>query len=178
MLGEISTGASSDIQTATQIIRSMIMQYGMSDTIGPIAYGEENHQVFLGRDFNRDRNYSEDIAGQIDREVRRYIDEAYQACRKIIVEHRDKLDLIAEALLERETLNAAELEELMKQGRIADKNDNADEDDDDDASFLIPVDVVIDDNTQTSEESERAAEGRPVPLPTAEPKFNLTQWDK
>ena len=113
VLGEISTGASSDIQTATQIIRSMIMQYGMSDTIGPIAYGEENHQVFLGRDFNRDRNYSEDIAGQIDREVRRYIDEAYEACRTIIVENRDKLDLIANALLERETLNAAELEELM-----------------------------------------------------------------
>ena len=178
VLGEISTGASSDIQTATQIIRSMIMQYGMSDTIGPIAYGEENHQVFLGRDFNRDRNYSEDIAGQIDREVRRYIDEAYEACRTIIVENRDKLDLIANALLERETLNAAELEELMNRGHIAEKSDESEDDDDDDTAFLIPVDVVIDDSSQTSEEAERTVEERTVPIPTAEPKFNLTQWNK
>ena len=178
VLGEISTGASSDIQTATQIIRSMIMQYGMSDTIGPIAYGEENHQVFLGRDFNRDRNYSEDIAGQIDREVRRYIDEAYEACRTIIVENRDKLDLIANALLERETLNAAELEELMNRGHIAEKSDESGDDDDDDTAFLIPVDVVIDDSSQTSEEAERTVEERTVPIPTAEPKFNLTQWNK
>ncbi|MBF1704703.1 MAG: ATP-dependent metallopeptidase FtsH/Yme1/Tma family protein, partial [Selenomonas sp.] len=110
VLGEISTGASSDIQQATRIIRSMIMEYGMSDAIGPIAYGEENHQVFLGRDLNRERNYSEEIAGEIDREVRRYIEEAYEACRTIIVENRDKLDLIAKELLERETLSAAELE--------------------------------------------------------------------
>ena len=178
VLGEISTGASSDIQTATQIIRSMIMQYGMSDTIGPIAYGEENHQVFLGRDFNRDRNYSEDIAGQIDREVRRYIDEAYEACRTIIVENRDKLDLIANALLERETLNAAELEELMNRGHIAEKSDESEDDDDDDTAFLIPVDVVIDDSSKTSEEAERTVEERTVPIPTAEPKFNLTQWNK
>jgi ATP-dependent metalloprotease ftsH len=178
VLGEISTGASSDIQTATQIIRSMIMQYGMSDTIGPIAYGEENHQVFLGRDFNRDRNYSEDIAGQIDREVRRYIDEAYEVCRTIIVENRDKLDLIANALLERETLNAAELEELMNRGHLAEKPDEPEDDDDDDTAFLIPVDVVIDDSSQTSEEAERTVEERTVPIPTAEPKFNLTQWNK
>lgn len=178
VLGEISTGASSDIQTATQIIRSMIMQYGMSDTIGPIAYGEENHQVFLGRDFNRDRNYSEDIAGQIDREVRRYIDEAYEACRTIIVENRDKLDLIANALLERETLNAAELEELMNRGHIAEKSDESEDDDDDDTAFLIPVDVVIDDSSKTSEEAEHTVEERTVPIPTAEPKFNLTQWNK
>ena len=178
VLKEISTGASQDIQQASRIARSMIMQYGMSDTIGPIAYGEENHQVFLGRDFNRDRNYSEDIAGQIDREVRRYIDEAYEACRTIIVENRDKLDLIANALLERETLNAAELEELMNRGHIAEKSDESEDDDDDDTAFLIPVDVVIDDSSKTSEEAEHTVEERTVPIPTAEPKFNLTQWNK
>ena len=177
VLGEISTGASSDIQKATQIIRSMIMQYGMSETIGPVAYGEENHQVFLGRDFNRDRNYSEEVAGEIDREVRRYIEEAYEACRVIITENRDKLDLIANALLERETLNAAELEELMKKGTISDK-DKDDNVDDTGKPLPIPVDVVIDDSTQTSEEAERAAEERPAPVPTTEPKFNLTQWNK
>ncbi len=176
VLGEISTGASSDIQQATRIIRSMIMQYGMSDAIGPIAYGEENHQVFLGRDFNRDRNYSEDIAGQIDREVRRHIEEAYEACRRIIVENRDKLDLIASALLERETLTAAELEELMTKGVITEKEE--DPDDTEGIAVTIPVDVVIDDSTQTSEEAERTEEERPVPVPTTAPKFNVTQWNK
>ena len=178
VLGEISTGASSDIQQATQIIRSMIMQYGMSDTIGPIAYGEENHQVFLGRDFNRDRNYSEEVAGEIDREVRRYIEEAYEACRVIITENREKLDLIANALLERETLNASELEELMTKGEISDKSKDDDDTDDTGSPAMIPVDVVIDDSTQTSEEAERAAEERPAPVPSTEPKFNVTQWNK
>ena len=178
VLGEISTGASSDIQQATQIIRSMIMQYGMSEAIGPIAYGEENHQVFLGRDFNRDRNYSEEVAGEIDREVRRYIEEAYEACRVLITENREKLDRIAEALLERETLNAAELEELMTKGSISDKGTKDDESDDTGKPLPIPVDVVIDDSTQTSEEAERAAEERPAPVPTTEPKFNVTQWNK
>ena len=177
VLGEISTGASSDIQQATQIIRSMIMQYGMSEAIGPIAYGEENHQVFLGRDFNRDRNYSEEVAGEIDREVRRYIEEAYEACRVLITENRDKLDLIASALLDRETLNAAELEELMTKGTISDK-DKDDDADDTGKPLPIPVDVVIDDSTQTSEEAEHAAEDRPAPVPTTEPKFNVTQWTK
>ena len=178
VLGEISTGASSDIQQATQIIRSMIMQYGMSDTIGPIAYGEENHQVFLGRDFNRERNYSEEVAGEIDREVRRYIEEAYEACRVIITENREKLDLIANALLERETLNASELEELMTKGEISDKSKDDDDTDDTGKPAMIPVDVVIDDSTQTSEEAERAAEERPAPVPSTEPKFNVTQWNK
>ncbi|WP_315436404.1 ATP-dependent zinc metalloprotease FtsH [uncultured Selenomonas sp.] len=178
VLGEISTGASNDIQQATQIIRSMIMQYGMSDTIGPIAYGEENHQVFLGRDFNRDRNYSEEVAGEIDREVRRYIEEAYEACRVIITENREKLDLIANALLERETLNASELEELMTKGEISDKSKDDDDTDDTGKPAMIPVDVVIDDSTQTSEEAERAAEERPAPVPSTEPKFNVTQWNK
>ena len=178
VLGEISTGASSDIQQATRIIRSMIMEYGMSDAIGPIAYGEENHQVFLGRDLNRERNYSEEIAGEIDREVRRYIEEAYEACRTIIVENRDKLDLIAKELLERETLSAAELEELMTKGAISEKDKQNDDMDDTGKPAPIPVDVVIDDSTQTSEEAERAAEKRPAPLAAPEPKFNVTQWDK
>ena len=178
VLGEISTGASSDIQQATQIIRSMIMQYGMSESIGPIAYGEENHQVFLGRDFNRDRNYSEEVAGEIDREVRRYIKEAYEACRVIITENRDKLDLIAHELLERETLSASELEELMTKGAISDKETQDDTPDNTGKPLMIPVDVVIDDSTQTSEEAERAAEERPAPVPTTEPKFNVTRWNK
>ena len=78
VLKEISTGASQDIQQASRIVRSMIMQYGMSDVLGPVAYGEsQNHQVFLGRDINHQRNYSEEVASEIDKEVRKYMEEAY-----------------------------------------------------------------------------------------------------
>ena len=113
-LNEISTGASQDIQQASRIVRSMIMQYGMSDVLGPIAYGEsQNHQVFLGRDFATQRNYSEEVAGEIDKEVHRYMEEAYSECKKILIEHRDKLELIAQALMERETLTAAELKAIV-----------------------------------------------------------------
>ena len=96
----------------------------------------------------------------------------------IITENRDKLDLIANALLERETLNASELEELMTKGVISDKDEKDDDTDDTGKPLPIPVDVVIDDSTQTSEEAERAAEERPAPVPTTEPKFNVTQWNK
>ena len=115
VLKEISTGASQDIKQASQIVRSMVMQYGMSDVLGPVSYGEgADHQVFLGRDLNNQRNYSEEVASEIDKEVRRIMEDAYEACRQIITENRDKLELIANALLERETLTAAELEELIR----------------------------------------------------------------
>ncbi|MBQ1920565.1 MAG: ATP-dependent zinc metalloprotease FtsH, partial [Selenomonas sp.] len=81
VLKEISTGASQDIQQATRMVRGMIMQYGMSDVLGPVAYGEsQNHQVFLGRDFHQERNYSEEVASEIDKEVRKYLEAAYEAC--------------------------------------------------------------------------------------------------
>ena len=133
VLKEISTGASGDIQQASRIARGMVMQYGMSELLGPISYGESpNHQVFLGRDFNHQRNYSEEVACDIDKEVRRYMDEAYKACREIITTHRDKLELIAQALLEYETLNAKQLQELMETGHIkepplGDEDENDDE---------------------------------------------------
>ena len=92
----------------------MIMQYGMSDVLGPIAYGEsQNHQVFLGRDFATQRNYSEEVASEIDKEVHKYLEEAYEACRTIINEHRHELDLIAQALIDKETLTAAELKAIV-----------------------------------------------------------------
>jgi cell division protease FtsH len=130
VLHEISTGASQDIQQASRIVRGMITQYGMSDVLGPISYGEgADHQVFLGRDLNHQRNYSEEVASEIDKEVRRYIEDAYEACHKLIEDNRDKLELIAQALMDRETLTAAELEELVTTGCITDKPDvdNAEE---------------------------------------------------
>jgi len=122
VLQEISTGASQDIQQATRMVRGMVMQYGMSDVLGPVAYGEsQNHQVFLGRDFHQERNYSEEVASEIDKEVRKYLEEAYEACRQIITENRDKLELIAQALIERETLTAKQLEELLEKGVITEE---------------------------------------------------------
>lgn len=119
VLKEISTGASNDIQQASRLVRSMITQYGMSDVLGPISFGEgQDHQVFLGRDFNNQRNYSEDIACEIDKEVRRYIEEAYEECRRLIVENIDKLHLIAEALMEKETLEEKDLQQIMETGSL------------------------------------------------------------
>ena len=112
VLNEISTGASQDIQQASKIVRSMIMQYGMSEVLGPVAYGSDQAQQFLLGGQNQ-RNYSEEVAGEIDKEVQKYMEEAYDACRQIINEHRHELDLIARALIEKETVTAAELKEIV-----------------------------------------------------------------
>lgn len=112
VLNEISTGASQDIQQASKIVRSMIMQYGMSEVLGPVAYGSDQVQQFLLGGQNQ-RNYSEEVASEIDKEVHKYMEEAYEACRTIINEHRHELDLIAQALMEKETLTAAELKEIV-----------------------------------------------------------------
>ena len=110
VLNEISTGASQDIQQASKIVRSMIMQYGMSDVLGPVAYGSDQVQQYFGQN---QRNYSEEVASEIDKEVHKYLEEAYDACRIIINEHRHELDLIAQALIDKETLTAAELKAIV-----------------------------------------------------------------
>lgn len=119
VLKEISTGASNDLQRATALVRSMITQYGMSEALGPITYGQgQDHQVFLGRDLNNQRDYSEDIANAIDKEVRRYIEEAYDQCRQLLRDNIDKLHLIAEALLKYETVEEKDLKIIMKTGSL------------------------------------------------------------
>ena len=121
VLNEISTGASQDIQQASKIVRSMIMQYGMSDVLGPVAYGSDQAQQYLlGQN---QRNYSEEVAGEIDKEVHKYLAEAYESCREIINTHRHELDLIAQALMEKETLTAAELKEIVEGGKEEEKSD-------------------------------------------------------
>ena len=179
VLKEISTGASQDIQQASRIVRSMIMQYGMSDVLGPVAYGEsQNHQVFLGRDINHQRNYSEEVASEIDKEVRKYMEEAYEACRKIITENRDKLELIAQALMERETLTAKELEELLTTGSITDPDDkDVDDKPQSGTPAVTPLPVEQAEKPEavakeTEKESEEEHEKE------AEPKFNVTHYDK
>ena len=178
VLKEISTGASQDIKQASQIVRSMVMQYGMSDVLGPVAYGEDaNHQVFLGRDLNNQRNYSEEVASDIDKEVRRIMEDAYEACRQIITENRDKLELIANALLERETLTAAELEELMRTGKLPDPPQDDDHDDTGKPAMtpLAPAEPV---SAAQEPAAEEAPERAPAPAGETEPKFNVTHYSK
>ena len=129
VLKEISTGAQNDLERATDLVRKMITQWGMSENLGPITFGRRQEQVFLGRDIAQDRNYSEEVAYAIDQEVRRLIEEAYAKTQEILRTNMAKLELMANALLERETLEAHELEELMKDGAISEKQ-AADDDDD------------------------------------------------
>ena len=111
VLNEISTGASQDIQQASRLVRAMIMQYGMSNILGPVAYGgDPNQQYYFGQP---QKNYSEEVASEIDKEVHKYMDEAYEACRTIINENRDKLEAIAKALMDKETLSAQELKDIV-----------------------------------------------------------------
>lgn len=113
-LGEISTGARNDLERATKTVRRMITEYGMSDELGYMTFGHgHEEQVFLGRDISRDKNYSEEIAAAIDREIKRMMDEAFARAKQIIVEHRELLDKIANALLEKETIEGEAFVELI-----------------------------------------------------------------
>ena len=107
-LDDISTGASGDIQQASNIARSMVMRYGMSEKLGPILYDSSDHSIFIGRDFGTTKSYSEETAALIDEEVKRIFDEASTLCEKILTEHADELRAIAEYLLANETMDADE----------------------------------------------------------------------
>ncbi|PLT33055.1 ATP-dependent zinc metalloprotease FtsH [Bacillus sp. V5-8f] len=118
VFGEVSTGAHNDFQRATAIARSMVTEYGMSDKLGPLQFGQNQGQVFLGRDFNNDQNYSDAIAYEIDLEIQRIIKESYERATKIIKEHRAQLDTIANTLLEVETLDAEQIRSLFETGKL------------------------------------------------------------
>ena len=117
VLKDISSGASSDLQRATALARKMVCQYGMSDRLGSMTFGHPEEEVFLGRDIARER-YSNEVAAVIDEEVRRLMDEAYKGAEKLLQENMDKLVLIAETLMQKETLDGRQLQELMNQGYL------------------------------------------------------------
>lgn len=179
VLKEISTGAQNDIQRATQMARSMIMEYGMSKHLGPIAFGDSSdHQVFLGRDLNNQRNYSEEVASDIDREVRKLITTAYEECRILLSDNIDKLHDIAAALMDKETLDAEELEEIVGFGNVtkkepAEKDDHHD-DDDNTTPLLIPVEEPA---KNESAAKETAKEAVPVDVANPEPNLNTSIKD-
>jgi len=113
VIGEMTTGPQNDIEQATKIARQMVMQWGMSDRLGPRTFGRKEELIFLGREISEQRNYSEKVAEEIDEEVRRIIDHSYQVAKKIISENRGKLDQLAQRLIEVETLEGDELERVF-----------------------------------------------------------------
>ncbi|MFD1778988.1 ATP-dependent zinc metalloprotease FtsH [Fredinandcohnia salidurans] len=120
--GEVSTGAHNDFQRATGIARKMVTEYGMSEKLGPLQFGQaQGGQVFLGRDIHNEQNYSDAIAHEIDLEIQRFIKESYEKARQILTENQDKLKLIAETLLEVETLDAAQIKSLFEEGKLPDR---------------------------------------------------------
>jgi cell division protease FtsH len=109
IFGDITTGAYDDLQKATELARSMVCRYGMSKKVGPIIFGKEQGMVFLGRDIGEERNYSEETARLIDSEIKRVLQEAYETAHKILTVNRDKLEILAQKLLDKETLDGAEV---------------------------------------------------------------------
>ncbi|UNK18542.1 ATP-dependent zinc metalloprotease FtsH [Paenibacillus sp. N3/727] len=121
-IGEIGTGAYSDFQQATGIIRSMIVEYGMSEKLGPMQFGTSQGQVFLGRDIGHEQNYSDQIAYEIDQEMQRFINDCYEKCKQVLTEHSKEVHLIANTLLEEETLELEQIKQLIETGALSGKD--------------------------------------------------------
>lgn len=127
ILNEISTGAQNDLERVSSIARKMIMEYGMSDKLGPLTFGRKHEQIFLGRDLGRERDFSEEIASAIDRETRNMVDECFRRTEELLAKHIDQLHAVAQAVLEKETLGAEEFTRIVgvgKGGKPLDSVDN------------------------------------------------------
>jgi len=164
-IGDVTTGASNDIDRATKLAKQMVTRFGMSEKLGPQTFGEASHEVFLGRDFSANADYSPEVAYEIDKEVARLIDEAYEKARTILTENRDQLDLMASVLIERETIGKNELEALLENkwaeyvANEPEKDDDADSDPDAGESA-------------TSEDEEPSVSAEPPMAPTTPPAYN------
>jgi cell division protease FtsH len=113
VFGDITTGAQNDLERATKIARGMVTEFGMSDQLGPLTLGQKQGEVFLGRDFASHPDYSDQVAFEIDSEIRRLIDQAHDEALEILTERREHLDKLAEVLIERETIDKDELIQLL-----------------------------------------------------------------
>lgn len=153
VLDEISTGASNDIERATDLARSMITRYGFSEKLGPIVYGHDNSEVFLGRDYSQGRNYSENVAAEIDGEIRELIDTSYENAKQILLSHRDQLDKVAHYLMEHEKIDGDDFIKLMN-GESLDDNTAAPVSENSDtapADCEDTTEVAGDNNNETNE---------------------------
>ncbi|MGE5700981.1 MAG: ATP-dependent zinc metalloprotease FtsH [Clostridia bacterium] len=144
VLGDISTGAHNDFQRATAIARSMITEYGMS-RLGPMQFGVRQGQVFLGRDIGHERNYSEQIAYEIDQEMQTIINEQYDRCRELLTKYRDQLELVAQTLLKIETLDAEQIRQLIENGKL-------DKDPTENKDVVVTIQPKAEENQEKNEE--------------------------
>lgn len=151
VLGDISTGASGDLQSVTNTARSMVTRWGMSDTLGPIVFGEQQEQVFLGKNIGHERNYSEEVASKIDVEIHHIVDEAYRDVEQLLTDNMDFLHNMAKALLEEETIDAKAVENLHKYGTTKAPVET-------EAPTVSPVDEVISMPNATEESKTSATE--------------------
>ncbi|MNL37527.1 ATP-dependent zinc metalloprotease FtsH [compost metagenome] len=117
VFGDVTTGAGNDIERATGLARKMVTEWGMSEVLGPLAFGKHNEHVFLGRDFGGgDKDYSNEVASLIDQEVKRIVEDAFQKAKRLLGENHDKMVLIAKELIKKETLDAEQFETLFTGG--------------------------------------------------------------
>ena len=150
VLGDISTGASGDLQSVTNTARSMVTRWGMSDTLGPIVFGEQQEQVFLGKNIGHERNYSEEVASKIDVEIHHIVDEAYRDVEQLLTDNMDFLHNMAKALLEEETIDAKAVENLHKYGTTKAPNEI-------DEPTVSHMDAVISMPPNATEESKTSS---------------------
>ena len=130
VLEDISTGASNDLERATDTARAMVTRYGFSERLGPVVYGNDPNQTFLGRDLAQGKGYSETIASEIDNEIRDIMDESYESARRILSEHMDKLHEVARVLIEKEKISGEEFRDIMESSGVDyDADPDADADD-------------------------------------------------
>ena len=155
ILEDISTGATNDLQQATNIARQMITKYGFSERLGPVVYGTSQEETFLGRDFAQGKGYSETTAAEIDSEMRDIIDEAYETCRRTLTEHIDQLHALAKALMEREKLNEQEFNTVMAGGTLAPR-------DSEEKQPQQAVDVTPAETAEPAEKAETAETAEPA----------------
>ena len=151
VLGDISTGASGDLQSVTNTARSMVTRWGMSDTLGPIVFGEQQEQVFLGKNIGHERNYSEEVASKIDVEIHHIVDEAYRDVEQLLTDNMDFLHNMAKALLEEETIDAKAVENLHKYGTTKAPDET-------ETPIVSPVDEVISMPNATKESKTSSTE--------------------
>ena len=164
ILEDISTGASNDLQQATNIARQMITKYGFSERLGPVVYGTSQEETFLGRDFTQGKGYSESTAAEIDGEMRDIIDEAYETCRRTLTEHIDQLHALAQALMEREKLNEKEFNTVMAGGKLPPRD--GDEPAQEPAAPAAPVETAEPvESAEPAEQAEQAVLGEEMPDP-------------
>lgn len=157
IFNDISTGASNDIQRASEIARKMITKYGMSEKLGPIAFGSDNDEVFLGKNYNHTRNYSENVAAMIDEEVEKIINEAYERTEKILSEHIDKLHLLAETLVKLEKVNEEQFVSLMEKGELPEEKEEVNPEETEIAKEVVEVvEEIAENSTEATENSDNA----------------------